>query len=495
MLTWPSMWAPTHCRDQPQNLLQRPMPVFNLRAFAAQCSQPSVRSCNTALLAIWLALTAPLATAVLPAVVDDGEPLPSLAPMLAKTVPGVVNVSTVTEIAATEHPLLRDPFFRRFFDIPGHQRNRESQSLGSGVVIDAERGIILTNHHVVRAADAIRVTFDDGRRLEAELVGSDPETDIAVLRVEADHLSAVPLADSDQLRVGDFVVAIGSPFGLAHTVTSGIVSALGRTGLGIEGYESFIQTDASINPGNSGGPLVNLRGELVGINTAILAPGGGNVGIGFAIPTNMVKTVASQIIEHGSVRRGLFGAGVQDLTPEIASALDIDLFRGAVIATVQPDSPAAEAGLKPGDIVTSVDGRPIASAGDLRSRIGLLRPGTEIELEILRNGKARRLRAVIEDPYADFVHGETLSPVLEGALIGEAVRRHNRSRTRVVMVGPLRPGSPAWQNGLREGDLIVQVNRRAIARLDDLAQALESAGGLYSAQVLRDGQLLLLARR
>ncbi|NEX18263.1 MAG: serine endoprotease DegQ [Halochromatium sp.] len=454
---------------------------------------------KTVAVAVWLSACSLTnanmpAWALLPAAVD-GEPLPSLAPMLAETVPGVVNVSTITEIAATEHPLLRDPFFRRFFDIPGHQRNRESQSLGSGVVIDAKRGIILTNHHVVRAADAIRVTFDDGRRLEAELVGSDPETDIAVLRVESDDLTAVPLADSDALQVGDFVVAIGSPFGLAHTVTSGIVSALGRTGLGIEGYESFIQTDASINPGNSGGPLVNLRGELVGINTAILAPGGGNVGIGFAIPTNMVSIVLEQILEHGSVRRGLFGAGVQDLTPEIASALDLDLFRGAVVASLEPDSPALRAGLRPGDVITAVDGRAINSANDLRSRVGLLPPGTRIELELLRDGKTRRLKAKIDDPYADFIHGETLSSALEGALIGEAVRRTNRTKTRVVVVGPLRPGSPAWQNGLREGDLIVQANRRAIAQLDDLAAALKSAGGLYSAQVFRDGQLLLLARR
>jgi Do/DeqQ family serine protease len=458
-------------------------------------SQRSAALCvAVALSACSVAITSLPALALLPNAVD-GEPLPSLAPMLAKTVPGVVNVSTITEIAATEHPLLRDPFFRRFFDIPGHQRSRESQSLGSGVVIDAKRGIILTNHHVVRAADTIRVTFDDGRRLEAKLVGSDPETDIAVLRVEADELTALPLADSDALLVGDFVVAIGSPFGLAHTVTSGIVSALGRTGLGIEGYESFIQTDASINPGNSGGPLVNLRGELVGINTAILAPGGGNVGIGFAIPTNMVRIVVEQILEHGSVRRGQFGAAVQDLTPEIASALQLDRFRGAVVAALEPDSPALRAGLKPGDVITGVDGRAVNGANDLRSRVGLLPPGTRIELEVLRDGKTRRLKAQIDDPYADFVHGETLSPALEGALIGEATRRSHRGQTRVVVVGPIRPGSPAWQNGLREDDLIIQLNGRAIAEVKDVAQALRASGGLYSAQVLRNGQLLLLARR
>ena len=440
------------------------------------------------------ALAAPTAGAALPAQAG-GEPLPSLAPMLERVVPAVVNISTVTQIDAADHPLLRDPFFRRFFDIPGHQRERENQSLGSGVVIDAERGLIITNHHVVRAADKVRVTFHDGRRLDARLLGSDPDTDIAVLEVDATGLSAVPMADSDALQVGDFVVAIGSPFGLAQTVTSGIVSALGRTGLGIEGYESFIQTDASINPGNSGGPLVNLRGELVGINTAILAPGGGNVGIGFAIPANMARTVIEQILEHGSVRRGIFGAAVQDLTPELAAALGIDVFRGAVVATVQPDSPAARAGLRPGDVITTADGHAVTGAGDLRSRIGLLPPGTEVSLQVLRDGRPRRLQAEIEDPYADFIPGESLSSDLEGALLGETERRGQRGRNRMVLVGPVRPGSTAWQNGLREGDLIIEANGQALDRLEALARAVREAGGLYRLRVLRDGRLLLLARR
>ncbi|TVQ91212.1 MAG: Do family serine endopeptidase [Chromatiaceae bacterium] len=439
------------------------------------------------------------AQAALPPAVA-GEPLPSLAPMLARAMPAVVNISSISQIAAEAHPLLRDPFFRRFFDVPGQQRQRESQSLGSGVIVDAERGLVLTNHHVVRSAAAIRVTFHDGRRLDAELVGSDPETDIAVLRVPTDHdrsaLSALPIADSDQLQVGDFVVAIGSPFGLAHTVTSGIVSALGRTGLGIEGYESFIQTDASINPGNSGGPLVNLRGELVGINTAILAPGGGNVGIGFAIPANMAASIVGQIIEHGAVRRGLFGIGVQDLTPDIAAGLGIDLYRGAVIASVQPDSAAARAGLRAGDVVTNLNGAVVASAGDLRNRIGLLRAGSAIELDILRGQRRLRLRGEIADPYADFVHGEQLSPTLEGALIGEVrIGQGGRGRDRTIMIGSLLPGSPAWLSGLREGDLILRVNQQPVAGLDDLRRAVQGAGGLYSAQVMRDGQLLLLARR
>lgn len=446
------------------------------------------------LLSLCLLLT-PAQAALPPAV--DGEPLPSLAPMLARAMPAVVNISSVNQIASEVHPLLRDPFFRRFFDIPGQPRQRENQSLGSGVIVDAERGLVLTNHHVVRAAAAIRVTFHDGRRLDAELVGSDPETDIAVLRVPTDRaaLSALPIADSDQLQVGDFVVAIGSPFGLAHTVTSGIVSALGRTGLGIEGYESFIQTDASINPGNSGGPLVNLRGELVGLNTAILAPGGGNVGIGFAIPANMAASIVDQIVTHGAVRRGRFGIGLQDLDPDLAAGLGIDLYRGAVIASVQPDSAAARAGLRPGDVVIGINGATVASAGDLRNRIGLLRAGSAVELEVLRGQRRLRVRGEITDPFADFVHGEQLSAALEGALLGEVGVAGRRGREQAILIGSLLPGSPAWLSGLREGDLILRVNQQPVAALNDLRQAVQGSGGLYSAQVLRDGQLLLLARR
>ena len=451
------------------------------------------RLCAAVLFGSAIAIS-PTAGATLPVQVD-GQTLPSLAPMLVRVVPGVVNVSTVTQIAVDEHPLLRDPFFRRFFDIPGRPSQRESQSLGSGVIIDAKRGVIVTNYHVIQKADAIRVTLHDGRRVDAELIGSDPETDIAVLRIDSKGLTEVLLADSDTLRVGDFVVAIGSPFGLAQTVTSGIVSALGRTGLGIEGYENFIQTDASINPGNSGGPLVNLRGELVGINTAILAPGGGNVGIGFAIPTNMLQSVVQQILKHGMVRRGLFGASAQDLTPDVAAALGLDLYRGAVITAVDPDSAAERAGLRAGDVVTTVNARPVTSFADLRNRIGLLPVGSTVDLEILRNGKQRKLRAEVADPYADFVHGETLSPTLEGALVGETVSASVHSRRQVVILGPIRPGSPAWQAGLREGDLILQTNRQPIASLRDLRRSLRNDNTVYSMQVLRDGQLILLARQ
>ncbi len=439
-----------------------------------------------------LLVLAPTAHAALPLAVD-GQRLPSLAPMLDRVMPGVVNISTVTRQRMADHPLLRDPFFRRFFDIPGGTREQENQSLGSGVIIDAKRRLIVTNHHVVQGADEIRATLQDGRRIQTRLLGSDPETDIAVLQAEPAELTDIAFADSDALKVGDFVVAIGSPFGLAHTVTSGIVSALGRTGLGIEGYESFIQTDASINPGNSGGPLVNLNGELVGINTAILAPGGGNVGIGFAIPTNMARLVIDQILEHGTVRRGLFGAAAQDLTPEFADALGTRERRGAVISAVEPDSAAERAGLKPGDLVLALDHRPIASSAELRTRLGLLRAGTEFELTVLRLGRRLTIQGEVEDPYADFVHGERIHPQLEGALLGEAIRVSTRGKRRVVQVGPLRPGSPAWLSGLREGDLVLGVNGYDIGSLDALRQA--AGRGFERIRVLREGQLVLLARR
>ena len=271
--------------------------------------------------------------ATLPVAVEDG-PLPSLAPMLERTTPAVVNISTSTQAPMRSQPLLNDPFFRWFFDQPQRRQQREQQSLGSGVIVDSQKGYVLTNQHVIEEAHEIRVTLNDGRKFKARLLGQDPEMDVAVLQIPAENLTAVKLADSQKLRVGDFVVAIGSPFGLNQTVTSGIVSALGRSGLGIEGYENFIQTDASINPGNSGGPLVNLRGELDGINTAILAPNGGNVGIGFAIPVNMVRSIMRQIVEYGGIERGVFGVTVQDMNAELSQAMGMDGSRGAVIAAV-----------------------------------------------------------------------------------------------------------------------------------------------------------------
>ncbi|NEX19803.1 DegQ family serine endoprotease [Thiorhodococcus mannitoliphagus] len=422
----------------------------------------------------------------------DGQPLPTLAPMLERVVPAVVNISTITRIEAAEHPLLRDPFFRRFFDVPQQHQRRESNSLGSGIIVDAQRGLVLSNHHVIAKADEIRVTLHDGQTLQATLIGSDPETDVAVLKIPAEGLTALPLTDSDRLRVGDFVVAIGNPFGLKQTVTSGIVSGLGRTGLGIEGYENFIQTDASINPGNSGGPLVNLRGELVGMNTAILAPGGGNIGIGFAIPVNMAHAIMEQLVEFGTVRRGLFGVSVQDLTDELASALGIRGGDGALITSVEDGSAADDAGLKAGDVIRTLNGKAVRGSTDLRNQFGLLRVGETVELDVIRKGQSRRLKGKVADPYNDFVPGERISSSLKGALLGELNLQDN---IPAVPVGAVDPDSPAWHAGLREGDRIIQVNRQRIGGLRDVARVLRESQGVFSLRIQRGDDLILLTRR
>ncbi len=316
----------------------------------------------------------------------SGGVVPSLAPMLKNVTPGVVNIA-VRGREKIQNPLLQDPFFRRFFNVPqGQQSYAETQATGSGVIVDAAEGYVLTNAHVVANETSITVTTKDNRRFAAKLVGRDTETDIAVLKISSDHLTAVPLGDSDKLQVGDFVVAIGNPFGLGQTVTSGIVSALGRSGLGIEGYEDFIQTDASINPGNSGGALVDLKGDLVGINTAILAPGGGNIGIGFAVPIDMARKVMDQLIRYGEVKRGYIGISIQDLTPDLAQAMNTKETTGAVIAKVEPGSSADHAGLKSGDLVIAANGVPIRSGMQLRDAIGLTRVGDDVDLTIDRNG-------------------------------------------------------------------------------------------------------------
>lgn len=317
----------------------------------------------------------------------QGVEPPSLAPMLRAVTPGVVNIA-VRGRAPADNPLLNDPFFRRFFDLPERLPPRETRAAGSGVIVDARNGYVVTNNHVVEEADIVEVTTKDNRQFRAKLVGRDPGTDIAVLKIEADDLTAVPLGNSDQLEVGDYVVAIGNPFGLGQTATLGIVSALGRSGLG-EGYEDFIQTDASINPGNSGGALVDLRGRLVGINSAILAPSGGNVGIGFAVPINMVRQVMDQIVQYGEVRRGRIGLAVQDLTPEIAQAMGVKLTEGAVVGQVEPGSPAARAGIRQGDIIVAIDGQPVPGATQVRNRVGLKRVGEDVELTLERNGNRR----------------------------------------------------------------------------------------------------------
>lgn len=448
-----------------------------------------------ALLALGLAVAAPLpAPAGLPAMADN-QALPSLAPMLERATPAVVNIATESRVASRRNPLLEDPVFRHFFNIPDQPRERKAQSVGSGVVVDARRGYVITNHHVVEGANTITVTLRDGRQLSAKVIGSDAQSDVAVIQIPSGNLIALPLADSDSLRVGDFVVAIGNPFGLGQTVTSGIVSALSRTGLGIQGYEDFIQTDASINPGNSGGALVNLRGELVGINTAIIAPGGGNVGIGFAIPVNMVSRLMGQIVAHGSVRRGQLGVSVQDLTPDLARAFNIPANQGAVIAQVNPRSAAARAGLKEGDVVLSINGRPIRDGGNLRNTIGLLEVGEAVRLEILRDGKPLTLDAKVGEYVPAKAEGEALHPRLAGATF-EDIGPNSPLAGKVdgVLVAGVESGSLAARAGLRKNDVIIGVNRQRVAGTAELQQ-LAAGGDSLVINLLRGREELLLVLR
>ncbi len=455
----------------------------------------TMRLSSVAVLILMMLLPgAPARSAALPQTDSQGVELPSLAPMVERVSPAVVNISTSSQLRAQESPLYRDPFFRFFFDAPGQPRQRRTQSLGSGVIVDAERGYVLTNNHVIDRASEIRVTLVDGRQLVATVIGVDPEVDIAVIQIPADELTAIPLADSSRLRVGDFVLAIGNPFGLGHTVTSGIVSALGRSGLGIEGLEDFIQTDASINPGNSGGPLVNLHGELVGINTAIIGPAGGNVGIGFAIPINMVALVMDQLLEFGEIRRGQFGAAVQALTPELAQAFGMEQFRpGVVVTRVGEDTPAAQAGLSSGDIIVSLNGRAIRNVTELRTAIGLLRVGDTADIVYRRDGVEHKSSMRIAPPAQDRLGGDAIHPRLAGAMFG----RLNESsplygHIEGVLVTEVAPGSPAQRGGLRPGDVVTSVNRRPVTSLMELPEAVKSGGNRVLLNVRRGEAALFL---
>ncbi len=450
---------------------------------------------SATLLALSLTITLPLPVlAALPAAMD-GQPLPTLAPMLEQATPAVVNIATESRVALRRNPLLDDPFFRHFFNIPDQPRERKAQSVGSGVVVDAQRGYVITNHHVIDGAEKITVTLSNGRQLTAKVIGSDPESDVAVIQIPGGNLTALPLADSQRLRVGDFVVAVGNPFGLGQTVTSGIVSALGRTGLGIQGYEDFIQTDASINPGNSGGALVNLRGELVGINTAIIAPGGGNVGIGFAIPSNMVSRLMNQIIAHGTVRRGQLGVSVQDLTPELAQAFKIPADQGAVIAQVSPRSAAARAGLKEGDVVLRINDRTIRDSSSLRNAIGLLEVGEAVRLDVLRDGQPLTLNAKVGEYMPAKAEGDDIDPRLAGAFFEDIGPSSPLSgKVQGVLVAKVDSGSPAARAGLRPNDIITAINRQRVSSTDDLRRTSSGDDALLINLVRGQGELLLVLR-
>jgi serine protease Do/serine protease DegQ len=444
-------------------------------------------------LALSLCLLARASLGAIPLLDGRGNP-PTLAPLIGEVTPAVVNIATVSRSAQETNPLFRDPFFRRFFELPDRPQ-RQERAAGSGVIVDARNGYVLTNHHVIRGAQEINVTLKDRRQLKAQLVGADPGTDIAVLKIDARNLTALRLGDSDALNVGDFVLAIGNPFGLGQTVTSGIVSALGRTGINIEGYEDFIQTDAPINPGNSGGALVSLRGELIGINTAIVGPSGGNVGIGFAVPSNIARIVMDQIVRFGEVRRGRMGVQAQELTHELARSLNLAITEGAIVTGVEPGSSAERAGLRRGDVVVAVNGRPVRGAADLRVKLGLVPIGEEVEMRFVREGRTMSARAQVAALQVATVDGQSV-PELSGAAVANIERGMPLyGRIEGALVAKVEPNSPAWMQGLRPGDMIYAVNRRRVRNVNELMAALKAAEGNLSISLVRgDYRITILMR-
>ena len=413
----------------------------------------------------------------------------TVAPVLKEVTPAVVNIS-VRGRRMQQNPLMDDPFFRRFFNNPG-RRSVPVQGIGSGVIIDGDDGLVVTNHHVVNGAEEIVVTLRDRREFEATLVGSDPATDVALLRIDAEDLVGLPPGDSDSLEVGDFVVAIGNPFGLGQTVTLGIVSALGRTGLGLadrpdlRGYEDFIQTDASINRGNSGGALVDLDGRLVGINTAISSPSGGSVGIGFAVPTRMVKAVVEQLLAFGEVRRGVLGVVISNVEPDVAEALGLDADKGAVVSQVMEDSAAEEADIRPYDVIVSINDEAVDGAADLRNRIGLIPVGEEVEVGLLRDGERLEKRIVIGEREAVADAGDA-SDRFGGAEFRDIGPQHPlHGEVEGVEVARVDPGSGAARAGLRPGDIILHVNRRPVSNTREFFEIVKAAEGALALYVQR----------
>ena len=454
----------------------------------------SLRLKFAAILLLTAAITDPC-IAALPAGVADAQPMPSLAPMVKRVSPAVVSIATRGTIREQQqrNPLLDDPFFRRFFDVPPDYRPRERQfqSAGSGVIVDAKNGYIITNHHVVENASEITITMADDRTFTAKVIGTDEGADVAVLQAKQPNLVSMAWGDSSKVEVGDYVVAIGNPFGLQHTVTAGIISALGRTGINPDGggYEDFIQTDASINPGNSGGALVNLRGELVGINSAILSRSGGNIGIGFAIPVNMVRSVMDQLIKYGEVKRGVLGVQLYAVTPDIAKEFGLPDSNGALVQSVAPNSAAEHAGIKTGDIITSINGINVRNPGELRNAIGLLQIGEKVEIGLLRDGKPRKLTASTTERGSIEASGAAeIHKGLEGAQLVDAPDETG------VLVKTLQDGSPAAQSGLKSADVIFGVGRSSVTNLKSFREAARGASVLVL-KVRRGGETYLVPIR
>lgn len=438
------------------------------------------------------------------------QQMPSLAPMLEKVMPSVVSINVEGSTTVNTPRMGRN--FQQFFgeNSPFCQEGSPFQSspfcqggqggaedggqqqkfmaLGSGVIIDAAKGYVVTNNHVVDNASTIKVQLGDGRKFDAKVVGKDPRSDLALIQIQdPKNLTAIKLADSDALRVGDYTVAIGNPFGLGETVTSGIVSALGRSGLNAENYENFIQTDAAINRGNSGGALVNLNGELIGINTAILAPDGGNIGIGFAIPSNMVKNLTAQMVQYGQVRRGELGILGTELNSELAKAMKVDAQRGAFVSQVMPNSSAAKAGIKAGDVITTLNGKPVSSFAALRAEVGSMPIGSKVSLGLLREGKPVNVSLELQQSSQSQVDSSTIFSGIEGAEMG------NKGNNQGVTVSNVKANSPAARIGLKKGDVIIGANQQPVKNIAELRKILDSKPSVLALNIQRgDTSLYLL---
>ncbi len=404
---------------------------------------------------------------------DSAQGIPSLAPMLENVTPAVVNIYTINQVRQNNSLLFEDRFLKDFFNSPGSKANKKNRAgLGSGVIINSSKGLIITNNHVIAKATDIKVKLMDGREFKAEIVGTDPATDIAIIKINAKNLKSLKIANSNDLRVGDFVVAIGNPFGIGQTVTSGIISALGRSGLGIEAYEDFIQTDASINPGNSGGALVNLRGELIGINTAIIGSGGrnpGSIGIGLAIPANLAINISEQILKFGKVKRGILGVAAQDLTPNLAKAFGLTVRSGVVITEIRKNSSASKAGLKTGDVITAVDGKRVNRANDLRNIIGLTPVGQSLKFTILRNKKTKFIEIKISENKE--LANLKINPRLEGISFKE-IKKGMREYGIIegLIISKINKNSIAFRNGIRKNDIILSINNIAVKSIKDVQE-------------------------
>ena len=410
------------------------------------------------------------------------DEVPSLAPLVKESAPAVVIIATEGRLQQPQmqepHPFFDHPFFERFFgerERPTPQPRRP-RAVGSGVIVDAEKGYLLTNQHVIDEAERITVALTDRREFQAEVVGADPETDVALLKIDAEALTALPLGNSDELQIGDYVVAIGNPFGLGQTITAGIVSAVGRSGLSLESYEDFIQTDAAINVGNSGGALINLKGELVGINTAIFSGRGGNIGIGFAIPVNMARRIMDQLLTHGEIQRGRIGVQIQDLTPDLAEALGTSHQQGAVVAQVLPGTPAEGAGIQAGDVIVEMNGEQVTGSSDLRNKVGLLRVGDAVSLTIERDGEPLTIDLAVGESGKVALGAGSQIPQLEGVVLGPLTPSSELyGEVEGVLVIEVEVETPAWNAGLREGDVITEVNRQEVKNSDEILAVLEGS--------------------